>query len=201
MGGISLIVIPTNAEGFSRTPLKKMGWWMSDTATLYFDNVRVPAENLLGEENAGFKYIMRNFNSERMGLASNCLGFSSLCYEYALDYAQSRKTFGKRLADHQVIRHKLARMLMEIESLRALLYTVAYSQDQGQNIVAETSMLKVKASETFEFVANEAMQILGGHGYMRDNPVERCYRETKVQAIGGGSAEIMLDLISRQRGF
>lgn len=201
MGGISLIVIPTGADGFSRTSLKKMGWWMSDTATMYFDNVRVPAGNLLGEENAGFKYIMRNFNGERMGLAANCLGFSSICHEYALDYAQNRMTFGKRLADHQVIRHKLARMAMEIENLRSFLYSVAYSQDQGKNIIAETSMLKVKGSETFEYVANEAMQIIGGHGYMRDNPVERCYRETKVQAIGGGSAEIMLDLISRQKGY
>jgi acyl-CoA dehydrogenase len=118
-----------------------------------------------------------------------------------LDYAQNRMTFGQRLADHQVIRHKLARMAMEIENLRSFLYTIAYSQDQGQNIIAETSMLKVKGSETFEYVANQAMQIIGGHGYMRDNPVERCYRETKVQAIGGGSAEIMLDLISRQKKF
>ncbi|AXQ31793.1 acyl-CoA dehydrogenase [Solimonas sp. K1W22B-7] len=198
MGGISLLVIPTDLPGFSRTPLKKMGWWVSDTATLYFDNLRVPVANRIGVENEGFLYIMRNFNTERTGMAAGCLGYSKVCYEYARDYAQQRKTFGKRLADHQVIRHKLSRMMLEITGLETMLYTIATVNAQGGNPIAETALLKVKASETFEFCANEAMQILGGHGFMRDNPVERLYRETKVQAIGGGSAEIMLDLAARQ---
>ncbi|AXQ30594.1 acyl-CoA dehydrogenase [Solimonas sp. K1W22B-7] len=202
MGGISLLVIPTDLPGFSRTPLKKMGWWMSDTATLYFDNVRVPVANRIGPENQGFLYAMANFNGERTGMAAGCLGYSKICYEYARDYAKQRKTFGKRLADHQVIRHKLARMMLEITGLETMVYTLAtIGHREGKMPVAETALLKVKASETFEFCANEAMQILGGHGFMRDNPVERLYRETKVQAIGGGSAEIMLDLAARQYGI
>jgi acyl-CoA dehydrogenase len=202
MGGVSLLVIPTDTQGFSRTPLKKMGWWCSDTATLYFERCRVPVANRLGAENQGFSYIMRNFNAERMFLAASCLGYSKVCYEYARDYAQQRQTFGKRLADHQVIRHKLSRMIMEIISLETMIYSVATLAASGSySPVAETALMKVKGSETFEFCANEAMQILGGHGFMRDNPVERLYRETKVQAIGGGSAEIMLDLAARQYGF
>lgn len=202
MGGVSLLVIPTDTQGFSRTPLKKMGWWCSDTATLYFERCRVPVANRLGAENQGFSYIMRNFNAERMFLAASCLGYSKVCYEYARDHAQQRQTFGKRLADHQVIRHKLSRMIMEIISLETMIYSVATLAASGSySPVAETALMKVKGSETFEFCANEAMQILGGHGFMRDNPVERLYRETKVQAIGGGSAEIMLDLAARQYGF
>ncbi len=202
MGGISLLVIPTDTEGFSRTSLKKMGWWCSDTATLYFENCRVPVANRIGPENKGFPYIMRNFNGERTLLAASCLGYSKICYEYARNYAQHRTTFGKRLADHQVIRHKLSRMMLEITSLETMIYTVSAVAAKGEyHPVAETALMKVKGSETFEFCANEAMQILGGHGFMRDNPVERLYRETKVQAIGGGSAEIMLDLAARQYGF
>lgn len=201
MGGVSLLAIPMDLPGVARTPLKKMGWWMSDTATIYFDNVRVPVANRLGEENQGFSYIMRNFNGERMSMAAQCVGFSKSCFEYARDYARQRKTFGKRLGDHQVIRHKLSSMQLHITALESMLYSIAYSADAGANVVAETALLKVKASRTFEFCANEAMQILGGHGFMRDNPVERLYRETKVQSIGGGSAEIMLDLVARQHAF
>jgi acyl-CoA dehydrogenase len=202
MGGISVLVIPTDTPGFSRAPLKKMGWWCSDTATLYFDHCRVPVTNRIGAENAGFKYVMHNFIGERTAMAAGCLGYSKLCFEYARDYAKQRHTFGQRLADHQVIRHKLSRMLLEIAGLESMLYTLAAAASiSNQALIAETALLKVKASETFEYCANEAMQILGGHGFMRDNPVERLYRETKVQAIGGGSVEIMLDLVARQLAF
>ena len=108
--GVSLLLIEREREGFSRTPLKKMGWWCSDTATLHFDNVRVPAGNLIGEENAGFRIIMHNFNAERLGMAAAAVGFAQACLDEAVDWARERKTFGQRLVEHQAVRHKLVEM-------------------------------------------------------------------------------------------
>ena len=115
-----MLLIPTDAEGFSRTPLdRKMGWWASDTATLYFDEVRVPVENVIGAENEGFKVIMTNFNSERMGMAAAMEAYGRVCLEEAVAWATERKTFGKRLADHQVIRHKIAQMKQQLNATQA----------------------------------------------------------------------------------
>ncbi|MGH7803204.1 MAG: acyl-CoA dehydrogenase family protein [Candidatus Binatia bacterium] len=201
MGGISLLVVEGDTPGFSRTPLKKMGWWCSDTATLYFDDCRVPAANLLGEENRGFAGVMRNFNSERLGLAAQCYGFGRVCYEDALAYARERETFGKRLADHQVIRHKLVDMATRLESLKAYLDLCAYQMNVGDASPASLGMLKNVATGTLEFCAKEGVQIFGGAGYLRGASVERIYRETKVLSIGGGAEEIMKDLAARQMGI
>ena len=201
MGGISLLLIERDTPGFTRTPLKKMGWWASDTATLHFDDCRVPAENLVGAENAGFMGIMLNFNDERLGLSASSIGFARTAYEEALDYAKIRETFGRPLLKHQVIRHKLVDMAQRIEASQAFLERIAYALDQGEGPVAELCLLKNQATQTMAFCASEAVQILGGAGFMRGVKSERIYREVKVNAIGGGTEEIMKDLASRQLGW
>ena len=199
--GISTILIPSNLDGIVRTALdRKQGWWCSDTATIYFENVRVPKDYLIGEENQGFKVIMVNFNAERMGMSAAMEAASRVCLEDAIIWAQERKTFGKRLADHQVIRHKFAEMKQRINATQSYLNNVSRSIQLGDENAADIALLKVQSSQTMEFCAREAMQILGGVGYIRGNRVERIYREVRVNAIGGGSEEIMRDLAARQYG-
>jgi len=197
--GVSVLLIPADLPGVSRTQLaRKQGWWASDTATIYFDNVRVPKSNLLGEENKGFKVIMNNFNLERLGLIVNMEAYSRVCLAEAVEWAQQRKTFGKTLSEHQVIRHKIADMKQRINATQAYLQTCTYQLEQGKPNVGDIALLKVQASQTMEFCAREAMQILGGIGYIRGSKVERLYREVRVNAIGGGSEEIMRDLACKQ---
>ena len=200
-GGVSLLLIEGATPGLTRTPLKKMGWWASDTATLHFDNCRVRAGNLLGDEGAGFKLIMHNFNNERLTMAAGCAAAARVCLDEAIEYAKQRQTFGKALAQHQVIRHKLVDMAQRVAASQAMLEMLAWRLDQGENPVAEICMLKNQATQTMAFCASEAVQIFGGAGYMRGLKVERIYREVKVNAIGGGSEEIMKDLASRQMGL
>jgi acyl-CoA dehydrogenase len=201
LGGVSLLVIEGDTPGLSRTPLRKMGWWASDTATLYFKDSPVPVANRLGPENAGFIAIMKNFNSERLGLTAQAWAFGKVCLEESMAYARERVTFGKPLIKSQVIRHKLVDMAMRLNGVKAYLDELTWRCDQGEMPIAELCMLKNLATTTLEFVANEAMQIFGGAGYMRDTKVERIYRETKVLTIGGGSLEIMKDLAARQMGL
>lgn len=197
--GVSMLLIPMDLEGVSRTALdRKQGWWCSDTATIYFDNVKVPVGNLIGEEGKGFKVIMNNFNAERLGMAVSAESFSRVCLEEAVNWAQERKTFGKRLADHQVIRHKIADMKQRINACQAMIQHCTREVIEGKSNPGDISLLKVQCSQTMEFCAREASQILGGASYLRDNRVERIYREVRVQAIGGGSEEIMRDLAARQ---
>ena len=200
-GGLSLLVVEAGMPGFARTPLKKMGWWASDTATLYFDECRVPAGNLLGAENDGFRLIMRNFNRERLGMAAGCAGYARVCLDEAVAYAKERRTFGKPLIEHQAIRHKLVDMAMRVNATQAYLESTAWRVDRGENPVADICMLKNQATLTLEFCAREAVQIFGGAGFMRGPKVERIYREVRVNAIGGGAEEIMRDLAARQLGF
>jgi len=199
--GISMLVIPGDLPGLERTKLDKMGWKASDTATLYFDDMRVPARYLLGAENAGFSMIVNNFNAERMDLAVQSIAFSRVCYNEALAWARERETFGKKLAEHQVIRHKLVEMDRAINAHLAWLELLSWRLNQGDNPVAEIAEAKVGATITFEMCAREAAQILGGASYLTGSTVERLYREVRVQAIGGGSEEIMRDLASRQLGL
>jgi len=196
--GISLLLIEKGTPGFTQTELKKMGWWASDTAALYFDNCKVPVTNLIGAENKGFSGIMINFNMERLGIAATSVGLAMVCMDEAVAWARERKTFGKRLLDHQVIRHKIADMAKRILATQAFMEQTTWQMQQGQVPVVELSLLKVQATETLEFCAREAVQIYGGSGFMRGNKVERIYREVRVFAIGGGSEEIMRDLAARQ---
>jgi acyl-CoA dehydrogenase len=200
-GGVSLLLIDGDTPGLQRTPLKKMGWWASDTATLYFETCRVPAANLIGEENAGFRAIMLNFNDERLHMAASSTAFARVCLEEAAAYARERKTFGKTLSQHQVIRHKLVDMAMRVEATQAMLELLTWRLDQGEDPIAEICMLKNQATTTLAFCASEGVQIFGGAGFMRGAKVERIYREVKVNAIGGGTEEIMKDLASRQMGL
>ncbi len=200
--GISTLLIPADSEGVSRTELKrKQGWWASDTATIHFDNVRVPEAYLLGDENAGFEVIMHNFNEERMAMAAGMEGFARVCLEEAVDWAQQRRTFGKRLADHQVIRHKIAEMKQRINATQGYIQVVSHQIVSGRENPGDIALLKVQCSQTMEYCAREAMQILGGIGFIRGSRVERIYREVRVNAIGGGSEEIMRDLAARQYGL
>jgi acyl-CoA dehydrogenase len=201
MTGVSLLVIEAGMPGFTRTPMHKMGWWCSDTAQLYFDNVRVPVANRVGAENAGFMAIMQNFNQERIMLAAQAWAFAQVCYDESLAYARERETFGKPLIRNQVIRHKLVDMRARIEGVKANLDLLAWRVGQKHMPVAEVCMLKTLATTMLEQVANDAMQVLGGAGYLRGSKVERIYRETKVLTIGGGSLEIMRDLAARQLGY
>ena len=203
--GISAIVVEKGTPGFTQTPLKKMGWLASDTAVLYFDDCRVPAENLIGGENSGWAGIMSNFSQERLGLAAGMNAYSQICIDESVAWARDRMTFGKPLIENQVIRHKLSEMSRMVNATKAYMELLTWRVMNGEKPTADLSLLKVQASKTMEYCAREAMQILGGAGYLRANSgpgkVERIYREVRVNAIGGGSEEIMLDLAAKQLTF
>lgn len=202
--GVSLLLIERDTPGFTRTPLKKMGWWCSDTALLRFDDCRVPVENLIGEENSGFRLIMRNFNSERLGMSAGAAGFAAVCVEEAVAWARERTTFGQKLIGHQAIRHKLVDMQMRVAAARALVYDTCWklvNAPRDPEAIAQLAMTKNFATQTMQHCADGAVQILGGAGFIRGSRSERIYREVKVMMIGGGAEEIMKDLAARQLGW
>ena len=203
-GGISMLLVERDAPGFTRTPLKKMGWWTSDTATLHFDNCRVPVANLLGREGAGFRTLMENFNGERHLMADEACAFAEVCFDEALAWARERRTFGEPLVKHQVIRHKLVDMRMRITSTRAWVDRCTARLDAGDRsdaLVAELCMLKNHAGQTMQWCADQAVQILGGMGFMRGMKSERIYRDVKAIMIGGGSEDILKELAAKKLGF
>jgi acyl-CoA dehydrogenase len=204
-GGISLLLVEGDSPGLERRLLAKTGWWASDTAQLRFDGVRVPATNLIGEEGAGFKLIMQTFNHERLMMAAMACAYAEVCTEEALAWARERKTFGAPLAERQVIRHKLVDMVARVETARALVYELAWRTQHrlgdADALVARTCLAKVVATQAMQFCADQAVQILGGMGFMRGTKSERLYREVKVMMIGGGSEEIMKDLAARKLGI
>lgn len=197
-GGVSLLLIDMQSPGITRTRLDKMGWRCSDTAAIYFEDVRVPVENLIGRENGGFLGIMRNFNAERLGMAMGCCAYARVCLKEAAQWAQQRETFGKALVKHQSIRIKLADMARQINATQAWVDLCAWQVQQGSDKPADFAMLKVQATQMLEAVARDAAQVLGGASYITGSKIERIYREVRVNAIGGGSEEIMLDLAGRQ---
>ena len=201
LGGISLVLVETERAGLSRTAIDKMGWHSSDTATIHLDDVEVPVENLIGPENQGFGGIMRNFNGERLGMAQQANAYARVCFEDALDWARERTTFGRPLVTRQAIRHKLARMLQMIQASQAMIDHAAWTVQENCAFPGDFALLKVQATQTMEFCAREACQILGGASYVTGSRVERIYREVRVMAIGGGSEDIMYDLASRQNQF
>jgi acyl-CoA dehydrogenase len=199
--GLSLLLLERDMPGVSATPLKKQGWWASDTATLHFDDVLVPAANLIGEQDAGFALVMNNLNRERLMMAAGALGAARACLQDAADWASERMTFGKRLIQHQVICHKLVEMCRRINAGQAYLERTAARMQRRQQCAADIAMLKVDATLTMEFCAREASQVLGGASFIRGGRIERIYREVRVNAIGGGSEEILRDLAARQLGL
>jgi acyl-CoA dehydrogenase len=204
-GGVSLLVIDGDTPGLQRSELKKMGWWCSDTAHLTFTNCRVPVDNRVGAEGEGFKAIMHNFNAERLMMAAMACSYGEACAREALNWARERKTFGAPLSERQVIRHKLVDMVARVDAARAVVYDLAHRLEHGlghrNDLVARTCMAKVLATQAMQFCTDQAVQILGGMGYMRGTKSERLYREAKVMMIGGGSEEIMKDLAARQLGL
>ncbi|MDK3071826.1 acyl-CoA dehydrogenase family protein [Sedimentitalea sp. JM2-8] len=200
--GVSLIVVPRDTEGFSTgQPLKKMGWWASDTAELFFENCLVPVENLIGEEGRGFPMITSNFQSERLTLAVMANVTAELALDAAQTYARDRRAFGTRLSGHQAIRHKLADMATRLEASRAFTYSCGARMEAGETIFKEISMAKNFATDVCDQITYDAVQIFGGMGYMRESLVERLYRDARILSIGGGTREIMNEIIAKQMGL
>ncbi|MDF1595670.1 MAG: acyl-CoA dehydrogenase family protein [Acidimicrobiia bacterium] len=196
--GISVLVIEADTPGFTRSgPLKKMGWWASDTAELFFDGCRVPASNLIGVPGGGFRLIMENFQVERLQMAVVANVTAELALAASLNHASARHTFGEPLAARQVIRHKLVDMATKLEISRQYTYSVADRLNRGEVQVKEVSMAKLFATETSDFITDAAVQIFGGFGYMREYLVERLYRDNRVLSIGGGTTEIMKEIIAK----
>ena len=197
--GISLLIIETDSPGYSISEkLKKMGWWASDTAEIFFDNCRVPIENRIGEENNGFYYQMENFQSERLIMAIQTNMISQLCLEESIKYAKKREAFGKNIAGFQVTRHKLAEMATLVEASREFTYRVAAQINAGEDKVKEISMAKNFACMVSNKLTFDATQIFGGYGFMRGYLVERLYRDNRVMSIGGGTHEIMNEIIAKR---
>ncbi len=196
--GISFLIIEKGTPGFSvSNKLKKTGWWASDTAELYFDNCRVPVENLVGEENKGFYSIMNNFQNERLFICVQANITSQMCLEESIKYAKEREAFGKSLAGFQTTRHKLADMATMLEASKEFTYRVAAKMGAGVDQVKEVSMAKNFACTVSNQVTFDATQIFGGYGFMRGYLVERLYRDNRIMSIGGGTQEIMKEVISR----
>ncbi|KAL9625000.1 MAG: hypothetical protein Q9160_000729 [Pyrenula sp. 1 TL-2023] len=206
MGGVSVLLIE-RGEGVSTRRMDCQGVWSSGTTYVTFEDAKVPVENLIGNENQGFKVVMTNFNHERIGIIIQCLRFSRVCYEESVKYANKRRTFGKKLIEHPVIRMKLAHMARQIEASYNWLENLIYQCQQMDQTLAMLKLggaiagLKAQSTTTFEFCAREASQIFGGLSYSRGGQggkVERLYRDVRAYAIPGGSEEIMLDLSIRQ---
>jgi len=201
-GGISLLLIEKGTPGFTvGRQLKKMGWWASDTAELFFDDCRVPVGNLIGAENMGFACIMGNFQSERLALALMANMTAQLALEESLKWAKEREAFGKPIGKFQVIKHRLAEMATALEVSREFTYRQAAKMAAGQSVIKEISMAKNFATDTSDRITTEAVQILGGLGYMRESLVERLYRDNRILSIGGGTREVMNEIISKQMGL
>ena len=201
-GGVSILVIERGTPGFSVSrKLKKTGWWASDTAELAFDNCRVPVQNLVGEENQGFYAVMVNFVGERLMLASQCVAISELAYKESVQYARDRHAFGKPIMGFQVLRHKLADMASRIAAARALVSDLASRHVRGDEVAGLAAMTKNVATDACSYVCDGAVQIFGGYGYMRETLVERLYRDARLYPIGGGTREIMNEIICKTEGF
>jgi acyl-CoA dehydrogenase len=200
--GISMLVIERTSPGFAVSKkLHKTGWRASDTAELAFDACRVPAENLIGGENEGFLAIMANFMGERVMLAAQCVAIGQLCYDESVKYAKERRAFDRTLTGFQVTRHKLADMATRIAAVRAITNEAVVRMVRGENAPGLAAMAKNAATDMLMAVAYEATQIHGGYGYMRETLVERLWRDARLYPIGGGTREVMNEIISKVEGY
>jgi len=199
-GGVSLLVIERKDFTVSKK-LKKTGWWASDTAELHFDGARVPVANRIGPENGAFPMIMMNFANERLALASQCVAIAELAYREAVAYAKERNAFGKPIVGFQVTRHKLADMATRIAAARSLTGEVCTRILRGEQPAGLAAMAKNTATDMCSAVCDAAVQIFGGYGYMRETLVERLYRDARLYPIGGGTREIMNELIGKTEGY
>ena len=200
--GLSLLVLEPGMPGFQvGRRLEKLGWWCSDTVELFFSDVRVPVSHLLGAEGEGFRQIVRNFETERLFLAVQAYAMSERCLELSLRWARSRRAFGGTLAEKQVIRHRLAEMARRTDLTREYVRAVARRIVSGENAPAQVAMAKNTAAEACQFVVGQAVQILGGLGFMREGEVERHYRDARILSIGGGTSDIMNEIIAKSLGL
>ena len=197
--GISMFIVEKGAPGFSvGRRLDKMGWRSSDTAELVFDDCRMPAENLLGEENRGFYAIMKNFQNERIAIAAMAMGEAAKAIELTLEYVKTRKAFGAPLWDKQVIRQRLSMLSAKVEAGRQLVRHAASLDAEGRDCVKEVSMAKAYCAELLNDVVYDCLQFHGGFGYIKDSAIERMYRDARVQPIGGGATEVMLEEVAKR---
>jgi acyl-CoA dehydrogenase len=197
-GGISLVLIERDRPGVEvSAPLRKMGWWCSDTAELHFDEVRVPVVNLVGPEDGGFAQLMRQFAPERLSLAVQAYATAQRCLDLTLAHVRSRETFGRPLASRQVVRHRLAEMARAVDVARTYTRTVIERYEAGDDVLREVAMAKNTAVEACDEVVDAAVQLHGGMGYMREAEVERHYRDSRILGIGGGTTEIMTEVVAR----
>jgi acyl-CoA dehydrogenase len=197
--GVSMFIVEKGMKGFSvGRKLEKMGWRSSDTAELVFDGCRVPAENLLGEENQGFYAIMKNFQNERTAIASMAMGEAAKAIEITLEYVKTRKAFGATLWDKQAIRQRLSMLATRVEAGRQLVQHAAALDSQGVDCVKEVSMAKAYCAELLNDVVYDCLQFHGGFGYIKESAIERMYRDARVQSIGGGATEVMLEEVAKR---
>ena len=196
--GISAFLVPTNAPGYTVARLEdKMGQHASDTAQILFDNCRVPAENLLGEEGMGLKIALSGLEGGRIGIASQSVGMARAAFAAALAYSKERTSFGQPIFQHQAVQFKLAEMATQVEVARQMIWHAASLKDAGQPCLKEAAMAKLFASEMAERVCSDAIQVFGGYGYVSDFPVERIYRDVRVCQIYEGTSEVQKILIGR----
>ena len=197
LAGVSLIVVDRGTQGFTTTKLKKMGWKSSDTAEMFFDNVKVPVANLVGKEGQGFFYIMESFQLERLVAAILAVAGCERGIEATMKYMHERNAFGKPIAKYQVLRHKMVDLITEVEITKQFVYHCCDLFARGVFAVKECSMAKMKATELGKTVSDECLQMFGGYGYMSEYPIERAYRDARVGTIVGGTTEIMKEIISK----
>ncbi len=195
--GFSLLVIDRNAEGVSANKLDKLGWHASDTAELFFDNVKVPAENLIGEEGKGFYYLMGGLQLERLIGATGAIGACEFALGYTLQYMSEREAFGRKINKFQALRHRIADMATEIEATKYFVYHVCRMHNDGKYAVKEASMAKLMASELSDQIMYKCLQMFGGYGFIEDYKIARMFRDSRVGTIGGGSSEVMREIIAK----
>ncbi len=195
--GISIFVMDRETPGISATKLDKLGWRASDTGEIAFDNVVIPAENLMGEENLGFSYIMQHFALERLVMAINAHARSEFALEYAIQYMKDRNAFGKSISSFQALRHSVAQMASEIEVCKTFNYNTVKRMNDGEYVVKEATMAKLTATKMSDDVMYQCLQLLGGYGYMEDYPMARLFRDSRLGPIGGGTSEILREIIAK----
>ncbi len=195
--GISIFVMDRDIPGISATKLDKLGWRASDTGEIAFDNVKIPAQNLMGEENKGFSYIMQHFALERLIMGVNAHARAEYALEYAIQYMAEREAFGKTIDKFQALRHSVADMASEVEMCKEFNYSITKRLDQGQYVVKEASMSKLLSTKMADKVIYDCLQLLGGYGYMEEYPLARMSRDSRLGPIGGGTSEILREIIAK----